>query len=354
MKRNFFTIFFVLLTMGLSGCLPATQKKPESRPDGGLFVSVDNGETWQQKSLILSLDGNPRSFANADGVSLALDPNDPDAVYFGSVNLGLLYSYDSGKSWLPAKKLGKGTVLSIAVDPINKCTVYAAVANKLYKTEDCARNWQQVYFDDMLKVRVNSIAIDHYNSQIIYIGVSRGDIIKSKDGGKDWQTVKRLNGAVTKILIDPSDSRTIYALLAKPGLWRSTDAGKTWENIYNNLKQIKKKAVIRDIGLTKQNPALIIAATAQGMVRSFDRGKTWEKMNLIPPEKNSRINAIVIDQNNAKNIYYITNHTFFRTIDGGDTWRPIKLPSTRAGQVLLLGYGEKPSLYLTVKTIKKK
>jgi len=158
--------------------------------DGGVFKSSDKGDNWEQKILILSI-GRQRSFAAADILSLAMDPSDNQAIYAGSLGNGLLYSYDGTDSWQIAVSLGQINVVDIAVDPADKCSVYAASDNKVFKTSDCGRSWSPAYFDNDLGLKVTSIVIDYTNSNNVFIGTSRGGLIKSSDRGASWRAIAR-------------------------------------------------------------------------------------------------------------------------------------------------------------------
>jgi len=178
-KKIFFIILFLSMSFVISGCVSFKTNKDTSSVDGGVFKTVNKGGTWQQKVLIPTVSGRPNNFSGVSVASMVMDPNDNKAVYFGSVANGLFYTYDGGENWQIAKNLGQATIRAVAVDPGSKCIIYAAIGNELYKSIDCNRTWTQIYYDNELTTTVDAVAIDHYDSSIIYIGVSRGDLIKS-------------------------------------------------------------------------------------------------------------------------------------------------------------------------------
>ena len=57
---------------------------------------------------------------------------------------------------------------------------------------------------------MKAIAVDHYNSNNIYIGTSRGEIIKSMDAGLTWRTIYRLDDGISQIILSPLDSRLAF------------------------------------------------------------------------------------------------------------------------------------------------
>ncbi len=343
----------MIIAVMTSGCITfKTGNTNSADVGGGVYKTVNKGTLWRQKVLVATVSGQPGNFAAADVSSLAIDPSDHKALYFGSTANGLFYTYDGGDSWQKAAALGNSNIRAIAVDPESKCVIYAGFGNKLVKTEDCSRSWQQKYIDDKANVTVNTVAVDHFNDQVVYIGLSRGDLIKSADGGETWQTINRFGGNIRKALIDPDDSRVIYVITAK-GLFASENGGTDWHDLNDPIKAAGIGADIRDLALIKGQEDTLFLATAQGMVKSEDRGITWNKIELIAPEKKLSINAIAVNPKNTDEIYYTTNTTFNRSADGGVTWTPLKSPSARAGAELIIDPEEPNTLYMGMRTIKK-
>ncbi len=351
-KRIFYFVSLLILALIISGCSISLKSGSSGGNDGGVYVSANQGNTWQQKSLIPTTSGRPQSIGSLSGLSLKLDPSDNQAIYFGSLENGLFYSYDNAKGWQAAKELGRISVNDVAVDTASKCIIYAATGNKLYKSTDCNRTWAQVYYDNDVKTSVNFIAIDHYSSSIVYIGTSRGEVIKSYDRGVSWQTVGRLEDDVEKIVISPHDSRILFAATDKKGIFRSVDAGANWTNLKENLEEFKNSLKFRDLVLGTADQNLVLLATDYGMLRSTDNGDNWSKIELITPEKNAIINSLAISPKDSKQIYYVTSTTFYRSIDGGENWSTKKLPTTRAGWKLLVNPEDTNMIYLGVRKLK--
>lgn len=351
-KKYYLASILLVAVFILSGCITVNSgKKNPGLVDGGLFKSIDKGLTWAQKTAIPSVTGQPRNFSGINIASFAIDPSDNKALYYGSVDNGMFYSYDAGESWQIATGLGKFTVRAVAIDPAYKCNVYAAVGNRVMKTSDCSRTWAQAYYDNDLMVTVDAIAIDYANSADLYIGVSRGDIIKSYNRGDEWQTIYRASDKIKKIIIDPNNSNTVYVLAERKGLMVSTDAGKNFTEVAAlkaAFTQYKMGADIKDVILLKDNPGYMFVATSNGMLRSKDSGNTWEKIELIPDVNKAAINTMAVSDKDPNEIYYVTNTTFYRSADGGSTWKTIKLPTTRAGWKLAIDPVDPNLIYMGV------
>lgn len=359
MTKKIITIssFLLIITFILSGCVTvktSNTKKDTSTINAGVFKSINKGTSWQQKVLIPSTSGKPGNIANLDGASIAIDPSDNKAVYFGSVGEGLFYSYDAGDSWRPVSGLGKGTVRAVAVDPNNKCVIYAAIGNKVSKTSDCGRSWTQVYIDNESAVTIDAFIVDPYNSSIVYLGLSRGDILRSTDGGANWSApLYRAKDKIKQIAIDPNDTKMMFIATNKKGVFRTSDGGTKWEDINANIKKLKVGTMTNKLILIKGEKGLLFLATENGIIKSTDYGTNWEKLPIIPPEAKAQINDMAVNPNNIKEIYYVTNTIFYKSVDGGANWATIKLPTARMGWIMAIDNKEPNNIYIGVMAPKK-
>ena len=356
-KSKFLKLILLLplTALILSGCTigfdTGAGDDAKNATDGGVYKSLNKGANWEQKVLIQSVI-RPKNFAGINIISLALDPSDNKAIYAGSLDNGLFYSYDGADGWQAAASLGKLRINSVAVDPADKCVIYVASDNKVFKSNDCSRTWAQVYFDNDLKVLISSLVIDHSNSSNIFIGTSRGDIIKSSDKGGSWRVLDRFGRQIDKIVISPVNPKIIFAGTTAKGIFRSKDGGAKWENLSEKLKAFNNSNRFRDLIMLKLEKPTLFLATDYGLLKSTDNGDTWSSIELLTPEKEAKINAIAASSLNGNEIYYVTETTFYRTSDGGKNWITKKLPTSRAGVKLLIDPKNAGIVYLAVKSLK--
>lgn len=341
-------IFLALLIFSLTGC-SLTGSRSNEKSVGGVFKSIDGGENWTNQSVIPTASGQAKSIANIETNNLIMDPSDNEALYLGSVQNGLFYTYDGAKNWNVAYSLGRMTINALAVDPNFKCSIYVSSTNKVYKSDDCSRSWRQIYYDNNPEILINTIAINHYSSSNIYIGTSRGEIIKSEDSGKSWQTINRFDAAIQKIIINPKDSRIILTATKYNRIYSSKNSGQSWVNLNKNLAGFKIGENFRDLIINKSASAIFLI-TDDTILKSHDYGLNWEKINLIPPEKDASVKAIAVSASNDKVIYYTTDTAFYRSIDGGINWATKKLPTSRSGWSLAINPQDDKIIYLGVKS----
>lgn len=362
-------ILLIAVTVLTSACtlsLGPNGISTSSNNDGGVWLSVDKGKTWKQMALVPTITGQPYSLGGVDTSVLTADPQDSNAVYFGTVGKGLYYTYNINNGWNEVKSLGQGTINDVKVDPKSKCTLYAAITNRLYRSNDCGRSWQQTYYDNNPGVGVTTIAVDYYNDNNIYIGTSRGGIIKSIDQGSSWRTIQRLNESIARLIVSPQDSRLIFVATAKNNIYSfnsntvtdATDSAaidrnfavENWTDLGVVLKDFNLGSNFRDIVTCAADGSLFLASE-KAIVRSPDKGMTWENIKLITPEKDAIINAIAVNPQNSNEIYYVTNTTFFSSSDGGVTWTTKKLSTSRAGWDLLIDRSNPNIIYLGTKKL---
>ncbi len=335
------------LPLLLSACVSInTSSKDAVKNDSGFYISRDKGSTWTRSSAIKATGGQVREFATESVSTMVADPADHKAMYVGLERQGMLYTLDQGQSWDLAYELGPGSVTAIAVDPKDKCLVYVARNNQVLRTNDCMRSFKTVFTDPSENILVTNIAIDHFNPRIVYIGLSRGDLVKSSDKGDSWQTVYRFDSDIRRLAIDPNDSRRMFIDAGDEGFQKSSDAGASWESLQEMLDSYDIKDDIVDIDISKGAESHVYVSNDKGIVVSTDQGKTWKQLKLIPPSDNAAIVSLALNPKNPKEIHYVTASTFYYSKDGGENWATRPLPSTKNAKQIMADETEEGVLYL--------
>ncbi len=369
-KNGKLILALVAVVLATSACSfsTSTSSSPQTA-DGSIFASADRGNTWKLLTSIPTVTGRAGSIADFNVNLLTMDPQDNKALYLASYENGLYYTYNISEGWHFVSGLPKATISDIKVDPKSKCVIYAATGNKVYRSGDCSRTWTQIYFDSNTGVTVNSIAIDHYNTGNIYLGNSRGDIIKSIDGGNSWRTIQRLEESIARLVISPLDSRLIFVATSKNKIYSfnsntNTNAGasenldanfqvENWTDMNSVLGAYNLGSNFKDLVINGKDNTIFLA-TEKVILRSVDSGATWESLNLIQTEKDAVINALAVNPENSSEIYYVTNTAFMRSADGGATWTTKNLPTKRSGRDLLVDFKNPNIIYLGTKKIENK
>ena len=231
MKRLF---LLLLLIPVLSGCgviqINSGSKTSSTAPAPGFYRSSDRGDTWSAKTSVYSVGGEGKSFSGSSVIAMTIDPTDEKTIYVGTADKGLLYTTNSGDSWFYTL-LGQGVINGVAVDPSDRCTLYAAVFNKLYKSIDCAREWKVVHLSSLEGEYFTSVVVDPLNSRTVYLGTQRATLLRSLDAGFSWEAIKFFPSPIAKIIVNPKNDQRLIVATVSAGIFQSDDAGLNWLNL---------------------------------------------------------------------------------------------------------------------------
>ncbi len=341
----------VALSVAGAGCFGSGSSGPTG-PDLGVWKTETGGQSWvNQKAFV---DGTKVSEGVA-GVSisaLTIDPQDGDAVYAGTKKNGVLYSYDGGETWRKFGALEAEKISIVETDPKNKCTLYTASENKLYKSKTCGRDWNVRYFHPNVKVTLTNLVIDWFNPTILYLGTDDGKVLRSEDEGETWEVVLQADAAIRSLALGTHDSRIVYAGAERNGLHVSTDRGATWVQIRDELKALSEQNTKKDGRRISQvipdsvTAAKIYIVHQGGIAKTEDNGTTWKSLSLITDPDNTTIVDFAIDPADSAHLVYITQNAIVTSRDGGTTWEAKNLPTTGRANILRFGLKGGEELYL--------
>ena len=200
-------------------------------PSGGLWKSIDGGNTWNT-----TFDEMPHL-----GVStIAIHPDSSNVIFIGTgdrdaydtQSIGIYKSTDGGNTWLPS---GLNTadpwnsINKILFNPLNPTTMFAATGYGVYKSTNSGHNWTNVYSSSGVKDLVYNPA----DTSVLY--GSGGYFIRSDDGGSTFtQNTLLPNDTIRlEIAVTPANPAYVYVASSNAanqfgGLFRSIDAGLTF------------------------------------------------------------------------------------------------------------------------------
>ncbi len=221
------------LFVGLDGDFPS-RGKLEDRPQGGIYKSSDNGQTWQKVNIPEK--GIYNRFTHIEIIEntiyasgMSFGPEDGERRPDPDLSVGLIKSTDGGDNWEIIQPPG---TLSYYYDTSSDGkTIYFTDAlgeGGGYKSTDGGATWEELnlYFSNALEVSL-------FNGEFV-IYSSGGQISKSTDGMKTGKQVFKLSeGSGFDDIEFTSDENIIYAAGDGYRVYKSTDAGETWEQIAN-------------------------------------------------------------------------------------------------------------------------
>lgn len=346
MKRiSLILLSLVLLGAGCAG-LGGTKS---IGADGGIFKTTDAGSTWTQVAAVPTAQGMG-TLSTTDVLNLELDPTDKFVLYAGTRESGFVFTEDSAASWrLPRQNaLRNGSVFAIEVDPSDSCTFFAAKGNRLYRTENCGRTFDdETYVETRAGVTIVQIAMDWYNKGTVWIGLNNGDVLRSADDGKSWKSLLKTGVEISEIMLNHKDSRQVIVSTYKNGMQRTTDGGEHWNQVDGSLTKLTGSSRVYALSQTSDG-SVLVAATQYGLLRSKDFGATWEPLTLLTAPGQVTIRTAAVAPKDPNVIYYATQGTFYRTADGGATWQTQKFPSARVPRAFVIDPDDASVLYVGV------
>ena len=166
--------------------------------EGGIYKSIDGGNTWKKLS-----NGLPANMVQAH---IAIAPSSSSILY---VAIGTTEENDYGT--------GKGM--------------------GIYRSNDGGENWQKISDDGRPEARIGGgdipeIMVDPKNPEIVY---STSIVVwKSVDGGKKWTAIRGAPGGddYQNIWINPLDTK-IMLVTGDQGAIITVNGGDTWSSWYN-------------------------------------------------------------------------------------------------------------------------
>ncbi|WP_299212405.1 T9SS type A sorting domain-containing protein [uncultured Dokdonia sp.] len=182
------------------------------------------------------------------------------------------------------------------------------------------------------KGRVNVIAEDPTNTNIMYAGSAAGGIWKTTNNGALWTPKSDFLAGlgVTDILVDPSNTNIIYMAtgdenaqhISSIGLFKSTDGGDSW-NPTGLTFSLDVNEYIKDIAFAPGSSTTIFALTNTEVKRTTDAGATWTDMSVMYPFDpfTENFQTIVFDPNDAMKV--VVSDAFgalYFSTDGGATF----------------------------------
>jgi photosystem II stability/assembly factor-like uncharacterized protein len=157
----------------------------------------------------------------------AFHPTRDGVIYLGGDVNGMYRSDDGGKTWkIINNNIAGYGVFSIAVDPSNPETVYAATDQGLSKSTDAGETWTTLPHSGKSELRLtgekgkstHNIAVDPSNSNVVYLGNPVGKVYKSTDGGQMW----------TKVWEKPADTDNVPSVQLQMGMVNTAIFGGMW------------------------------------------------------------------------------------------------------------------------------
>jgi len=275
---------------------------------GGLYKSVDGGESWDLVGL-----------ENSERINrIALDPDNADVAYVAALGTlwgsneerGVYKTVDGGKSWSRVLYVDETTgATDIKIDPQNPKKLLAAMwqfrrwpykfesggpGSGLYITRDGGETWTELTPEDGLPDGELGRAVFAFapgDPERVYalVEAEKSALLKSDDGGSSWTAVNTDTGIATRpfyyteLAVDPDNRNRVYNIATRVQV--SEDGGRT----FSMVEAIDCCAASNSIHIDNHamwiNPAdgrHVIVGTDGGLGISRDRTETFRFVRNLP------------------------------------------------------------------------
>jgi len=288
--------------------------------DGGVFRSLDNGETFEgvnggyattqfyngfscarsdsnlalgglQDNSTVVYEGTAawRRVIGGDGCWTAIDQQNHNIVYGEAQQLNLFKSLQRGHedSWFSVSsgiftRSSAGFVAPFILSPSDPQVLYAGT-NRVYQSTDAASSWLATNGDRVLDGNpILCLAMSATNTDTVFAATSpinnSAHVFRTINGGLTWEDVTGdlPNRYPMDLAVDTNDSRKVYVVFSGFGashLFKSNDAGLSWIDISASLPDVPSSAVTVD----PLFPERIYFGNDLGVYVSSNAGASWQE-----------------------------------------------------------------------------
>ncbi|UCF41519.1 MAG: hypothetical protein JSW43_04100, partial [Gemmatimonadota bacterium] len=278
---------------------------------GGVWKTTDYGITWHNVS-----DGY---FATGSIGAIRVADSDPDIVYVGTGSDGIRSNVITGRG--------------------------------VYRSTDAGETWEFIGLRDV--GQIGAVLIHPADPDLVYIAAighafgpsSERGVYRTTDGGRSWEQVLFVSDSTGAVDLEfaPDDPQTVYASMwraeRKPwtiisgaregGVYKSTDGGDRWTKLAGGLPDgLVGKT---DLAVSAADPdVLYVLAEAdpgRGLYRSDNRGRSFRLVNQEEGLTRRPFYYLNVDADpNDPDVVYVNNEGFFKSTDGGATFRRVRTP----------------------------
>jgi photosystem II stability/assembly factor-like uncharacterized protein len=257
--------------------------------------------------------------------SLLIEPH-TGAVFAGVHNGGLYVSTDDGMTWeRRTNGLSIEHVFSLRAIPGAHAVLAGTEPVSLFKSEDGGHNWQELpaihQVPNMERwtfpgpphvAHTKTMAIDPRDTNRMFVGVEQGALLFTQNGGESWTEIESYYTPedvwyrdIHQVVLRPSNPDEIF-MNTGIGFYHSPDRGKTWEHrtwpdsrvgypdqlVFSTLND----NVLFISGARRDPTTWRQSHTADAIVlKSTDAGRTWQESGAgLPAPMQHNIEAMTV------------------------------------------------------------
>lgn len=301
---------------------------------GGIWKTSDGGQSWSVYS-----DSLPTLGVSA----IAIDPNTPNTMYFGSgdrdhsssLGRGVFKSIDGGATWTASSTgMGNKEVARLIIDPSNTATLIAACNDGIYRSTNSGGSWTRTatggYFKEVIFMPGNSNVVYAEQGGRFYRSLNNGSSFTLITAG--LPTTNRTRGVIE---VSALDSTLVYFWVANGsrnrGFYLSRDSATSFvtQSTTPNIHDWSTAGsgtggqawYNKDMAVDLEDAGVIYTGGVN-IFKSTDTGKTWTISAYWVNTVHADHHELIADPL-TKKIYTANDGGLYWTNDGGNNWTDV-------------------------------
>jgi photosystem II stability/assembly factor-like uncharacterized protein len=224
-----------------------------------VFRSVDGGRNWERLHAAFP-ERCPIPIGPPRVTALMVDPVDHRSVWAGAEVGGVFHSVDGGDTWQALPPFG-GSESSLdihgaAISVGRQKKIMITTPDGIWTSVDEGRNWSMHGFSfphQEHSAYTRAVAVKPGDPETIFVGngnVVFGDgglVQRSRDGGRTWQNIPLPvppNSAVYGFATNSANPNVVVANTFYGYIYVSRDGGDSWRKLPRELTEIRSQALL--------------------------------------------------------------------------------------------------------------